>query len=195
MAQPRSRAAFERLTPLVRPVRLKAFVRLHRKAYQALDVIPSDTRFCGADWPEGVIYAANRLQTAIAETLIRNRFDGRATRRLEQDEVSDRNVSILDAHTALHLLDLRGDGAIAYGVPAAVLRATNHRSGRVFARRLHDYLPDVDGILFPSRLLDGSVNVAVFERASRKVSVRSTRPLTDLRETDAALRALRIELI
>ena len=62
------------------------------------------------------------------------------------------------------MLNLRGAGAYELGVDTDASRARAHTVGQIFSQVVHDELPDVDAILFDSRLTT-SACVAIYDRA------------------------------
>jgi len=84
---------------LVIPFRPKAYVRVMPKAHAAtpLGMGFGQTRFSAPDNSFRLVYIACDIETAIAETIIRDRFEGRAKRILDITEVDDWAVSEVSA--------------------------------------------------------------------------------------------------
>jgi hypothetical protein len=64
----------------------------------------------------------------------------------------------------LTLLDLTGAAAYELGIDSDANRARAHASGQAMSAAVHAEMPEVDGILFNSRLTTGNC-VAVYDRA------------------------------
>jgi hypothetical protein len=111
-----------------------------------------------------VLYAAEDFPTAFAEAVVRDRFEGKERRFLYRPHLDLRCVTAISSSRELQLADLRGGGAYELGIDTDAKGARAHDSGQSFSAELHDDFPDVDGILFDSRLT-GAACVAVYGRA------------------------------
>lgn len=116
-----------------------------------------------------VLYAAKDFSTAFAEAVIRDRFEGRSQRYLYRPHLEQVCLTAISSSRELTLLDLRGAGTYELGVDTDASRARDHTIGQAFSQTLHDQLPDVDGILFDSRLTN-SACVAIYDRAFSALS-------------------------
>lgn len=125
---------------------------------------PDGTGTGGVGQAFTVLYAASDLETALRETLIRDRFDGRSRRRLAEHTLRKHASAVIETSTPLKLLDLRDGKASNYGIPTRVRHGTNYNRSRRLSFQIHQGLPDVDGFLYRSRLDDGDC-IAVFERS------------------------------
>ena len=105
------------------------------------------------------------LETAFLETVVRDRFVQRGQRRIPLTDVTGRGWVQFATHerSPLRLLDIRAEGCVM-GAPTDVLRARHQAAGRAFARAIYAQHPDVDGLLYSSRL-SGVDCYAVFDRA------------------------------
>lgn len=110
-----------------------------------------------------LLYVAQDLQTALAERVIRDRFQGRQRRVLFEEEISTLVVASTVAKAPLKLLDLRTSGASRLGLPTDAVRGRAQQAGRRFSQRLHD-ATDFDGIVYMSRITNAEC-VAVYDRA------------------------------
>ena len=171
-----------------------AYSRVYWREYGPLSVIPSDTRFSHSSWPFAVLYAAERYETGFCECIVRDNFNKYMDRTVPYAGIYDRDRAILQSQEALTVIDLTGSNCQKMGIPVGVIRNTDHRAGRSFAKALFDYRPDVDAIKYPSRLEDGGLCVAVFERALYKIDAIRTTPLNRLRETTRLLQDYRIQI-
>jgi hypothetical protein len=73
-------------------------------------------------------------------------------------------VTAISSSRDLTLLDLRGAGAYELGIDTDASRARDHASGQAFSEAVHAQMPEIDAILFDSRLTIGQC-VAVYDRA------------------------------
>ena len=76
-----------------------------------------------------MLYAANDLTTALAEGLIRDRFEGleHHLRRLFPVELADYTAVHIGTNKPLRLLDLRRGGCLKLGVSTDITGAKCHR--------------------------------------------------------------------
>ena len=111
-----------------------------------------------------VLYAADSFPTAFAEAVVRDRFEGKEKRYLYRPHLEQVCVTAISSSRELTMLDLRGGGAYELGIDTDASRARNHLSGQAFSEAVHAQMPDIDAILFDSRLTAGQ-RVAVYDRA------------------------------
>ncbi|MBA4010948.1 MAG: hypothetical protein C0481_03705 [Phenylobacterium sp.] len=116
-----------------------------------------------------VLYAAVDFPTAFAEAVVRDRFEGKTRRFLYRPHLEQVCLTTVSSSRELVLLDLRGAGAYELGIDTDASRARDHTVGQTFSQAVHDELPDVDAILFDSRLTNGAC-VAIFDRAFSALS-------------------------
>jgi len=159
-----------------------------------LGVGPGHSRFSGKAGNFFTLYAARNLATAISETVIRDRFEGVADRRLFIEEFQDRVVVQLRTILPLQLVDLRKGGCLKLGISTEIAGAKGFDEAQQFSQFLHDH-SNVDGILYASRLT-GENCVAIFNRAipSRLSDIRTV-PLVQLKNLLTALASLQVQLI
>jgi hypothetical protein len=185
-------AALSKVTTAFKP---KFFARIFPMAFQGspLGTAPSDARFSSLNGNFNTLYAASTLATAIAETIIRDRFEA-AERLLMASELKDRAVVELSATLALDLVDLRTDGCFQLGVSTDITGAKGWEPSRVLAQYVHDETP-LDGFLYRSRLV-GMDCVAVFDRAIEpKLVAGKAMPLIAAPHLVAAINQLSVEVI
>ena len=125
------------------------------------------TRFASPDDSFKLLYAARDLKTAIAETIVRDRFEGRKKRLLMEEELDERAIASLVCTANLDLLDLRGEGASRLGVSTDVVRGKSQRPGRAFSAKLYRE-STLDGILYASRITNDDC-LAIYDRAVGKL--------------------------
>ncbi|MGL1166844.1 RES family NAD+ phosphorylase, partial [Vibrio parahaemolyticus] len=63
-----------------------------------------------------LLYLARDLATAIAETIVRDRFEGESARVLDESEIENWAVAEVTAIAPLTVLDLRTTGLLKLGV-------------------------------------------------------------------------------
>lgn len=110
-----------------------------------------------------LLYIAQDLATAVAETIIRDRFEGEEERVLDESEIGEWAVAEVTATKALIVLDLRTTGLLRLGVSTDAARAKQHLEGQKLSEAVHSGFA-VDGLLYSSRLM-GAHCVAVYDRA------------------------------
>jgi len=143
-----------------------------------------------------VLYAALTFETCIAESLIRDRFVRRTRRELPLAAVLVRahaRIATLP-NEELVLLDLRDSGCIDIGAPTDAARSRHFAAGQALARSIYAEHPDVDGIVYASRLT-GDDCLAVFDRALHKLSVLDAAALADHPDLPVLLEAQGTHLI
>ncbi len=166
------------LAAFTRPKRPKRFLRVTPLAHEAtpLGMGFGATRFASPSDSFKVLYLGQSLPTAVAETLIRDRFVGKVRRRLPLAEVELWGVTEVSASAQLNLLDLTGDALLALGVHTDALRAKSQRRGRAFSAMIYDQAPGIDGLFYPSRLRN-TVCVVVYDRAVPRLTATPVVPL------------------
>lgn len=127
------------------------------------------SRFSSPSGAFRVLYAADNFATAFAETIVRDRFEGKARRFLYRPHLEQLCVTSISSSRKLALLDLRGAAAYEAGVDTDSNRARAHGSGQALSEAVHAEMTDIDGILFNSRLTTGDC-LAVYDRAFAALS-------------------------
>jgi hypothetical protein len=148
-----------------------------KHAASPLAVRPVLSRFCdGRGY--AVLYAAASLETAFIEVVVRDRFVRKAERIIPFAELALRSLVSLSTRPALplSLLDLRETGCVDIGAPTDAIRARNQTAGRTLASALYQQHPNIDGLVYPSRLTGGDCFV-VFDRALAKLISNDVAPL------------------
>jgi hypothetical protein len=121
------------------------------------------TRFSSPGRIFQLIYSARDVATAIAETIIRDRFEGATERVLDESEIEDWAISEVTALAPLLVIDLRTTGLLRLGVSTDAARSKEHREGQKLSETLYGSFA-VDGLLYSSRLTSAEC-VAVYDRA------------------------------
>ena len=127
------------------------------------------SRFSSPSGAFRVLYAADNFSTAFAEAVVRDRFEGKARRFLYRPHLEEICVTEVSSNRGLVLLDLRGAAAYELGLDTDANRARAHAPGQALSEQVHAEMPDVDGILFDSRLTTGGC-IAVYDRAFSALS-------------------------
>ena len=156
---------------------------------------PGANRFASRDAPYRLVYAASTVDTALCETLLRDRFGRGAARELGVAEIEARSIVRLSGgEHRFALLELRDGGPLRIGAPSAVIGDRRMRAGQTLGAALHALVPEADGIVYPSRLT-GAACVAFFDTAVAALEVRSVEPLVTRPELIATLDGFGISLV
>ncbi len=172
------------------------YVRIVRRAHKAqpLGMGFGKSRFSSPTGVFKVLYLAQEMRTSIAEVIIRDRFQHRAKRELLREEFDDYSVTAVRNNNPLDLIDLRGVGASALGVPTDAVRGRNQIAGRKFSQAVYDQTR-VDGIVYLSRITNGEC-VAVYDRAVAKLRTgQVVADLPKLASLETDLAALHVTLV
>ena len=147
------------------PFRPKSYLRIMPTAYAAapLGMGFGHSRFSAPDNSFQLVYIARDIATAIAETIIRDRFEGKTKRILDLVELDDWALSEISSPNPLTVLDLRTTGLLKLGVSTDAARAKSHSIGQQLSKTLHDRF-QIDGILYSSRLTSSEC-LAIYGRA------------------------------
>lgn len=173
-----------------------AYVRVIPCINQAtpLGCKPGNSRFGGTGKSFAVVYAAKNLATALAETIVRDRFEGLLDRRLFAAELADRMAVQIDAIRPLRLVDLREGGCLKLGISTEIAGAKCFNEAQQFSDFLYKNTT-IDGIIYASRLTTHNC-VALFDRAiAEHLTSSSIVPLIQLDEVRHALQELNIQLL
>src|SRR4051812_39546649 len=93
---------------------------------------PGVSRFGGTDKSFAVLYAALDLSTALAESVVRDRLEGMADRRMFVEEIRDMVAVQLRAHSPLRLVDLREGGCLKLGISTDITGAKHWGEAQEF---------------------------------------------------------------
>lgn len=88
-------------------------------------------------------------------------------------ELEGFRVAQIRSLTKLNLVDLSGNKMIRDRLRSGIVGNTDHRSGRSFSRMLRETRPDIDGILYPSRLIHDKVCIAIYDHAVQKLDAEN----------------------
>ena len=174
----------------------KAYVRVTPMAHAAtpLGAGFGVTRFASPTKAFKVIYLGQDLTTSVAETLVRDRFQGKANRKLLDVEAATWGATEITASAPLTLIDLRTTGLVRLGVSTEAARGKAQGQGRKLSQAVYDQT-DADGLVYSSRLT-GRTCICVYDRALPGVLAASpVVELTHLAGFVDALKALNITLI
>ena len=178
----------------------KAYQRVFPLTYKEspLGTGPGKARFSSVTGDFHTLYAAASLAAAIAETIIRDRFEGADARKLFSSELAGSCVAPLTAISPLDLVDIRTDGCFQLGISTDIAGAKGDSNDWEASRQLAQYVYDytiLDGFLYRSRLT-GVNCIAVFDRAVKiKLTAGPARKLLAARHLTEALKSLSVEVI
>lgn len=142
----------------------------------------------------GVLYVGESLAVCFLEAILRDRKDGVVGGlELEERELEQRVFVEIEVASPLRVVDLRGNNAVAMGLPSDVLRGVRHRLGRAWSVAFHEHPSAVDGIIYPSRL-NGQVNLAIYGHAVRKLRPTRLRRLINVAELAPVLDDLEVAI-
>ncbi len=183
------------LADLAVAITLKAYVRVTPMAHAAtpLGTGFGVTRFASPTKAFKVIYIAQDLATAIAETLVRDRFQGRAQRKLLDVEAALWGMTEVNAGAPLMLIDLRTTGLVRLGVSTEAARGKAQGQGRKLSQAIHDQT-DAQGLIYNSRLTGGAC-ICIYDRALPGLVATPVVEVTRLAGFVDALRELNVTLI
>lgn len=150
------------------------------------------SRFSSPSQAFKVLYAADSFPTAFAEGVVRDRFEGKIRRYLYRPHLEALCVTAISSSRELTLLDLTGAATYELGVDTDTNHARKHQPGQAFSEELYAGIPDVDGILFDSRLTKGRC-VAIYDRALPLLS--GTPPIALLQAAQLAVELKRLDII
>lgn len=145
-------------------------MRIHRSAYSPIFYnrrSKSSTvfRFDAPDDEYGVLYASESFTACMAETLIREKFEGQsAPLYLSESELAKRSVSLLgqDVPRLLQLADLT-QPLFHLGFTAQVLADPDYVASNAWSLAIFDHPQRLDGIYFRSRYANAP-SIALFDR-------------------------------
>lgn len=179
---------------LITPFRPAAYLRVMPKTHAGtpLGMGFGQTLFSAPDHSFRLVYIARDIATAIAETIVRDRFEGRTRRVLDIDELEDWAVSEVSATAPLIAVNLRTTGLLKLGVSTNATRAKGHAIGRRLSKSLYDHFA-VDGILYHSRLTSSEC-MAVYDRSVPKLTSTSAESLVRHPQLIDALKSLNVTI-
>ena len=173
----------------------KAYVRVTPMAHAAtpLGAGVGVTRFASPTKAFKVIYISQDLTTGIAETLVRDRFQGRALRKLLDIEAALWGMTEVNAGAPLMLIDLRTTGLVRLGVSTEAARGKAQGQGRKLSQAIYDQT-DAQGLIYNSRLTGGAC-ICIYDRALAGLVATPVMELTLLAGFVDSLRELNVTLI
>ena len=155
------------------------YVRIVGRAHAAtpLGMGFGKTRFSSPKDKFRLLYLAQDTMTAVAETIVRDRFERKTKREILQEEFDLYSIAAIRNSVPLLLLDLRHEGASLLGVSTDAVRAKAQLAGRRFSQQLYDRT-DFDGIIYMSRITNKQC-IAVYDRAAT-LKLEADSPALDL---------------
>lgn len=174
----------------------KAYVRVMPMAHAGtpLGAGFGVTRFASPTKAFKVIYLGQDLTTSVAEALVRDRFLGKANRKLLDLEAATWGATEVSANAPVTLIDLRTTGLVRLGVSTEAARGKAQGQGRKLSQAIHDQT-DAQGLIYNSRLT-GRPCICVYDRALP--GVLAATPIVEVMRLAGfvdALRELNVTLI
>jgi len=127
-------------------------------------------RWNAADGAFGVLYVADCLETAFAETYGHQVMETQVpavVKFLARQELEERCISRITATRELEVLDLRSPALAWHNLDARLLTTREQLPVcQAWSRWWHDAAEQPDGLLYPSRLLPRGSNLALYEHCS-----------------------------
>jgi RES domain. len=152
------------------------------------------TRFASPPDAFKLLYIGEDLATAVAETIIRDRFEGKIAREISEGEITKWGATEVDATKPLRLLDLRGDACFQLNVSTDIVGSKGQDEARTFSQSVYAET-DLDGILYHSRLRKLKNCIAVYGRAVTGLPASDVDDLVTLPRLVPALLTLRVSVI
>ena len=174
----------------------KKFVRVTPMAHAATPLGAGNgmTRFSSPSRTFKVIYLAEDLTTSIAETLVRDRFQGRTRRQLMLSEADLWGATEVSGTKPFTLIDLRTTGALRLGVSTEAVRGKAHGQGRKLSQTVYEQT-NADGLLYLSRLTARTC-ICLYERAlPGSLTASPVQHVARLAEFIPALQTLNVSLL
>ena len=155
------------------------YVRIIARVHAAtpLGMGPGRSRFSSPRNRFHLLYLAQDPMTAVAETVVRDRYEKSADRLLHEEELDRYSIAVVRNPRPLFLLDLRNEGANLLCVSTDAVRAKAQAAGRRFSQALYDQTT-FDGIVYMSRITNRQC-VAVYDRAVAR-NLEADSPALDL---------------
>jgi hypothetical protein len=135
---------------------------------------PPQGRFDAPAGEYGVCYFGATPGVTILETLVR----GLKVPIIPRAALQVRGLSAIALAEPLRMLQLEGKGLPGFGLSAHEIASPDVADCRDLTQRVHEKLPDVDGIQYRSRWDTSELCWAVFDRARGRIgTVLGTQPL------------------
>ena len=174
--------------PVLELPQTTSVIRIHRAKHDPVFFSPGSGnapigRFDSPSGAFGVLYIAQSLEGAFAETILRN-----PQRRLvDSSEIMTRAVSVLRLSRPIRLVRLFGAGLQAVGTDNAVSTGPYAPSG-AWADALFAHPDHPDGIAYTSRHDPEQLCIALFSRSDIQLELLSgPNPLSDVLEDVASI--------
>jgi hypothetical protein len=163
-------------------------VRIHRLVHSPVHFSPGKDkpplgRFDSLSGRFGTLYAAQAIEGAFAETVLRNP----ARSLVSLAEIEARGLSVLSITTEARLVDLTGPGLSYLGLDARLLSGPYDPCG-AWADAFHVHPSAPSGILYPSRFDPSQHCVALFSRLAPRIeAMTAPAPLGEILSDVAAV--------
>lgn len=172
----------------------KTYVRVTPMARAAtpLGMGYGKTRFASPANAFKVLYIAETLHTAVAEAVVRDRFQDKVGRKLPRSDADYWGVTVVTASRPLLLIDLRTTGLVRLGVSTEAARGKVQTQGRKLSQAVYERT-DAEGFVYASRLTAG-LCVCVFDRAVNALEATAVSPLVAHADFIPSLAAMNVQL-
>lgn len=143
----------------------------------------ADYRFDSPDGSFGVLYAAPKLETAFAESELRDnprKKGSPAGVPLEYKRLKDRRIiqlSGVPGEGTLKLIRLYGAGLAAAKTDNRISSIDDYTLTRAWAKAFHEHPIQADGLIYMSRYTGAGKSVALFDRCKDKIAAGKITPL------------------
>jgi hypothetical protein len=143
-------------------------VRIHRKAQAAIFFGPGtgkqpQYRFDAPSGEYQILYAAQRLEGAFVETLLRRP----AHRVVKREFIEERMWTPVRIERTLTLAKIMDEGLLFHGVDASVSATDDYAPSRQLALALYEDFAELDGLAYRARHNNGEICYALFDRVLR----------------------------
>ena len=162
-----------RSLPLEKISRGRVYRRLHPYARNAIHYNGSnDYRFNAPNKQFTVLYVAEELKGAFAETLLRD--PGKTL--IDQMDIDATAVSEIEITRQLSLVKLHGDGLVRAGA-TAIVSSGKYAISQAWSLALWQHRQRPDGIIYRANHDNGQICLALFGHTRKHVRVVKTVPL------------------
>jgi hypothetical protein len=142
-------------------------------------------RFDAPDRSFGVMYAAFDVETAFAETVLRDKPTRSADVILDYHELESRSAIEMKRgadNRPLRLIKLYDEGLAAAHTDNQISARDHYPTTQRWAQIFHAHSVTADGMVYMSRYMGAGKSVALFDRCSAAVAAGDATPLLEHRE-------------
>ncbi len=174
-------------------IEISGWIRLYQSKFPSpLGIGSRPSRFCDPKYNLSVLYLAMNLKTSFVEVLVRDKHDGLTQLTISQDSLREIRIAEISSILPLRIVNLTSDNMITQGLPSDIVGSSDHAEGQKFSASLYHSRPDIDGILYPSRLVHDAICLGIYDRAIYKLTARLGRTLDVDARIPEIMKSLRI---